>query len=278
MYDIDPRRETFKHVKDWVRAQPLHATPKYVLHALADRYGSNGEVFPSQQLLARDTGLTDRGVRNALDYLESEGYISRDRGSRRASTRYHLHVELGVIAPLCAYGARRVRNHVPVPSAEPGSGLESRVRNDVPVSAEPRSYEPSVTLSDESSTDSYVHTEDQKEEELGGRDGFAVVLDEGPGGPPDGASASPRSTSGRWCGVDAGTWWLIEDLADRRDVFMHATAALSRSLGDSGPAITMALLRGAWTKPELPTLQDLDRIIATLEEALAGELRQGAGR
>lgn len=72
---------------------PSTAT-KFVLVALANYCGPKGTCFVGQERLARDTSLSVRGVRNALQSLEEQGLIVRERrfgnGGHRTSDRIRL--------------------------------------------------------------------------------------------------------------------------------------------------------------------------------------------
>jgi hypothetical protein len=64
--------------------------------ALFDRANQTGQCWPGIATLAADTGLTDTGVRNGIDWLESNGFVEKlVRGGRSGdgksrSTRYRL--------------------------------------------------------------------------------------------------------------------------------------------------------------------------------------------
>ena len=81
---------------DWVLDQPI-ADPiaKLVLFALIshDKPGGNG-IFPSQERLARMTGLSRRAVVNALARLRKAGWIvrrkTRGRSGRQTANRYRI--------------------------------------------------------------------------------------------------------------------------------------------------------------------------------------------
>lgn len=68
-----------EYVRDHLGA--LHKTPRAVLRALAARTDSQGVCWPSQALLARDTGLARSTVARCLAYLEEIGLISRVKRS-----------------------------------------------------------------------------------------------------------------------------------------------------------------------------------------------------
>ena len=84
---------TFQRFR-WVFEQEIDATAKLVLLALVSHDmpgGGAGLVFPSQERLARMTGLGRRSVINALNRLERGGWIAREKTRRRgrqASNQY----------------------------------------------------------------------------------------------------------------------------------------------------------------------------------------------
>ena len=81
---------------DWLLDQPI-ADPiaKLVLFALIshDKPGGAG-IFPSQERLARMTGLSRRAVVNALARLRKAGWIEREktrgRSGRQTANRYRI--------------------------------------------------------------------------------------------------------------------------------------------------------------------------------------------
>ena len=60
---------------------------KFVLVALANYGDQQGYCYPSQEMLAKDTGQSDRSVRSHLIYLEERGLIRRERRSNRHGHR-----------------------------------------------------------------------------------------------------------------------------------------------------------------------------------------------
>ena len=62
-----------------------NATAKVVLLALAKYSNAYGECFPSQQTLSKDTFLTDRTVRSAMNWLEAHGYVEVKRRSNTSN-------------------------------------------------------------------------------------------------------------------------------------------------------------------------------------------------
>ena len=75
--------------------QDIQTSAKFVLVALANRANQDGECWPSQKDLAKQTSMTDRSVRNALTKLEELGYITREHRTRKdgtwSSDRYTIH-------------------------------------------------------------------------------------------------------------------------------------------------------------------------------------------
>jgi DNA-binding transcriptional ArsR family regulator len=67
----------------WALKQDFPSGPKFVLVALANRANQDGECWPSQKDLAKQTSTTDRSVRRHLDWLVSNGIITKSRRRRR---------------------------------------------------------------------------------------------------------------------------------------------------------------------------------------------------
>lgn len=68
---------------------------KFLLLLLADRHnGDTGACFPKVERLCEDSGISRRSVFRKLDWLETEGFISREERRRpdgsQASTNYTL--------------------------------------------------------------------------------------------------------------------------------------------------------------------------------------------
>jgi DNA-binding transcriptional ArsR family regulator len=66
------------------RFRSLHKTPRTVLRALAARTDQSGVCWPSQALLADDTGLSRSTINRALAYLEEVGLIARIKRSSQS--------------------------------------------------------------------------------------------------------------------------------------------------------------------------------------------------
>lgn len=102
---------------------PARLSDMAVLLAIADSADKDtGECWPSQRTIAARSRQTDRSVRNVLERLRADGWLTwkkRDRANgSRASSVYTVNLaKLG----------ETPRNHVPAP------------RNDVPAPPEPRS-------------------------------------------------------------------------------------------------------------------------------------------
>ena len=72
-------------------AGPEDRTETMVLLALADHANDDGRCYPSISHLADKTRLSRQGLCNALDRLEDDGWISRERGGGRGNpTHYTL--------------------------------------------------------------------------------------------------------------------------------------------------------------------------------------------
>lgn len=68
----------------WAKHQTTGSAPrKAVLLALADRHhAETGACFPSVETIAKDTELSERTVRRALDDLAEAGFVTRERRRR----------------------------------------------------------------------------------------------------------------------------------------------------------------------------------------------------
>lgn len=67
----------------WAIKQQLTATQKLVLIVLAEHGDKNGECYPGQDLLARETSLSIRAVRDAIAVLKEAGLINMRRRTFR---------------------------------------------------------------------------------------------------------------------------------------------------------------------------------------------------
>lgn len=63
----------------WAIRQQLTATQKLVLIVLAEHGGAKGECYPGQELLARETSLSQRAVRDSIRVLREAGLIDVKR-------------------------------------------------------------------------------------------------------------------------------------------------------------------------------------------------------
>lgn len=86
--------------EQWVQRQKdLHRTPSAVLANLAGRAKHRSlECWPSQQTIAEDLRMSRRTIGKALEYLEEQGFIERERQHRkgtgyRAQDRITLRME-----------------------------------------------------------------------------------------------------------------------------------------------------------------------------------------
>lgn len=66
----------------WAFDQPISATEKVVLLALADHANDCGECWPSVSLLMQRAYVGERTVQRALQSLENSGFIARERRQR----------------------------------------------------------------------------------------------------------------------------------------------------------------------------------------------------
>lgn len=91
----------------WAYDLELPSPRKFVLVALADFADEEGTCFPSQERLAKMTGLGESTVRRALTDLESEHLLSKQprfKDGHRTSNRYRLAIGR---QPLAESGSNR---------------------------------------------------------------------------------------------------------------------------------------------------------------------------
>src|SRR5699024_2543036 len=79
----------------WAYEQEIdNSSAKFVLVVLANFADEQWTCFPGQKRISRMTGMSERTVRRSLEWLETEGYISRQHRTgptgRRTSDRYQL--------------------------------------------------------------------------------------------------------------------------------------------------------------------------------------------
>lgn len=67
----------------WALKRDIPTGPKFVLVALANRANQDGECWPSQKDLAKQTSMTDRSIRRHIEWLVSRGIITKSRRRRR---------------------------------------------------------------------------------------------------------------------------------------------------------------------------------------------------
>lgn len=81
----------------WAYDLPLKGPAKIVLVALADFADEAGSCYPGQEKLCQMTGLSIRTLRRALERLEDNELITRerrfDRFGHRTSDRYYLQID-----------------------------------------------------------------------------------------------------------------------------------------------------------------------------------------
>lgn len=102
---------------NWVFKQDdLHNSgAKFVLTVLANYADETGRCYPSQATLAAKTSMTDRSVRNHLEWLEEHGYITamnRQKHNDFTNNLYHLEFtkEKKPSAPMSRKKAVRAEN------------------------------------------------------------------------------------------------------------------------------------------------------------------------
>jgi hypothetical protein len=101
-----PRFDPFAYNRA-VRGSQLPAIARHVAMTLATYAGKAGDAYPSVETLADGTGWKRRTVIDALNALETAGWLTRvKRGQKGRSTLYRLHASgsptLPAGAPMCA--------------------------------------------------------------------------------------------------------------------------------------------------------------------------------
>lgn len=71
-------------------ARALNSTEAMVIIHLVDHKWDDRAPFPTVRTLATRMSLSVRGVRNALQTLESNGYVRREASATGGPNRYHL--------------------------------------------------------------------------------------------------------------------------------------------------------------------------------------------
>ncbi len=110
------QRPTRKHPNGrWIADK----NARFVLMALANYMNADGtNAFPSQETLAKDTGLTARAIKGAMKRAADDGWIERTRtwvyeGGRRKGFRYSYKPGF----PVIEHGERRS----PFPDSRPAA-------------------------------------------------------------------------------------------------------------------------------------------------------------
>ncbi len=89
---FNPHRRFFcAMIPDPVMAtSALSAGAKLAYGVLCRFAGENGNCFPSERLIGKRIGVSDRQVRNYVAELIANQYIESERGNRRKSNRYYF--------------------------------------------------------------------------------------------------------------------------------------------------------------------------------------------
>lgn len=111
----------------WERAlgaSDLKPTTRHVLLTLATFFNSQGTCFPSQETIARHSGLTVRAVRKHLQEAIGSGWLSASQSSRRTSKLYSATIPGDAhTSSNCPESESLARKHIP-------GGRELDVRSD----------------------------------------------------------------------------------------------------------------------------------------------------
>ena len=124
----------------WAYDMPIKGPQKPVLNALADMADEEASCFPGQQRIADMTGLSVATVRRALDKLEAQKLIVRERRSNalghRTSDRYRLQLDrsapesLPLTLPVTQSAHEAESNGLPLtlqrPTAQSARGITRR--------------------------------------------------------------------------------------------------------------------------------------------------------
>lgn len=94
---------------NWVKMiqkSKLGPYEKYVAHYLSTYMNLNNEVaWPSQSRMREEMSIAKSTVIKALNKLESEGWLIRDRGNPTTNTRYHIDVPKEAIKNIALGGS-----------------------------------------------------------------------------------------------------------------------------------------------------------------------------
>jgi hypothetical protein len=124
-----------------------------VLWALADHADTEGRSFPSQALLALETGMGERHVRRCLGELAKLGPLEWSRGGRTTPNHYRLRADVLAAMPVVSTGspeplASEAATGLPEPLAtglpEPVKPAEERTATGSPEPVRPDIYDTST--------------------------------------------------------------------------------------------------------------------------------------
>lgn len=108
---------------NWAFEQKVPTIPKFVLVVLADYADEKHSCFPSQEHIADITGIGKSTLVRAIQTLEKEGLVTRERRARsngsRTSNRYFLQVGQ---SPGAGLGQEEPKSRSDTPQS-PGAGL-----------------------------------------------------------------------------------------------------------------------------------------------------------
>lgn len=106
-----------------IRNPSLSFGAKAILSDLLLYAGTNGKCFPSQEVLAKNSGKSSRQIRNILNELKNTKYILWERGHKGKSNQYSLNEEI-----YCQFDQKGRKQT----STRSGNTLPSTIGNTVP--------------------------------------------------------------------------------------------------------------------------------------------------
>jgi hypothetical protein len=80
----------YHRLKPHPQGRSLNSTEAMLIVHLVDHKWDDRAPFPTVGTLAKRMSLSARGVRNALQMLESAGYVRREASATGGPNRYHL--------------------------------------------------------------------------------------------------------------------------------------------------------------------------------------------
>lgn len=95
-------------IKETAQAQGLKPRDRAVLRELADMANKHGNLWPRQDTLAKQMGLSERTIRTALKTLELAGWIERTHRQRESGARQSDNIRIRTVAEGAAWVLARM--------------------------------------------------------------------------------------------------------------------------------------------------------------------------